>query len=116
MHGANVQDRDGARPLLASLDAVCFPNHTVVFADQGYQGRLEDWAAEEYGVELQIVSKIAGQSTFVVLPKRWIIERTFAWLMRYRRLRSDFETHAKSSIAWIYTAMIHRMVRHLAPA
>lgn len=49
------------------------------------------------------------------MPKRWIIERTLAWLMRYRRLRSDFETHAQSSVAWSYTAMIHRMVRHLAP-
>lgn len=64
---------------------------------------------------LQIVPKIDGQSTFLVLPKRWIVERTFAWLMRYRRLRSEYETTVASSVGWIYAAMIHRMVRHLAP-
>ena len=49
----------------------------------------------------------------MVLPKRWIVERTFAWLLRYRRLRSDYKTSAQSSVAWIYMAMIHLMVRRL---
>lgn len=111
-----MQDRDGAKPLLASLDEERFPRLTAVFADGGYQGTLEDWAAEEQGLELKIVRKITGQSTFVVLPKRWIVERTLAWLMRYRRLRSDFETLTQSSVAWIHAAMIHRMVRSLCPA
>lgn len=113
MQAANVQDRDGARPLLASLEEAEFPRLTTIFADQGYQGRLEDWAAEEHGLELRIVPKLAGQDTFVVLPKRWIVERTLAWLVRYRRLRSDFETLSQSSVAWILTAMIHLMTRRL---
>lgn len=93
-----------------------FPRLDKVFADAGYQGKLEEWTAEELGVVLQIVPKLAGQSTFVILPKRWIVERTFAWLMRYRRLRSEYETTVQSSVGWIYAAMIHRMVRLLTPA
>jgi putative transposase len=65
---------------------------------------------------LGIVPKIAGQTTFKVLPKRWIVERTFAWLMRYGRRRSEYETTVASSIGWIYAAIVHRMIRHLAPA
>ncbi len=70
VHAANVQDRDGAKPLLGSLDEERFPRLQTVFADAGYQGKLEDWTAEELGLLLQIVPKLAGQSTFVVLPKR----------------------------------------------
>ena len=115
VHASNVQDRDGAKPLLASLEEGQFPRLQTVFADAGYQGR-ENWTAEELGLALQIVSKLVGQSTFVVLPKRWIVERTFAWLMRYRRLRGEYGTTVASSVGWIYAAMIHRMVRHLAAA
>ena len=116
VHAANVQDRDGAKALLCSLSEEQFPLLEKVFADAGYQGKLEQWTADELGLVLQIVPRLAGQSTFVVLPKRWIVERTFAWLMRYRRLRSEYETTVKSSVGWIYAAMIHRMIRHLAPA
>ena len=116
VHAANVQDRDGAKPLLGALDEERFPRLQTVFADAGYQGKLEQWTTEELGLALQIVPKLAGQSTFVVLPKRWMVERTFAWLMRYRRLRSEYETTVASSVGWIYAAMIHRIVRHLAPA
>ena len=114
MHAANVQDRDGAKHLLGGLDEERFPHLLVVFADGGYQGQLEDWLAEEQGLELRVVPKLLGQKTFVVLPKRWIVERTLAWLLRYRRLRSEYETGVHSSVAWIYTAMIHLMVRRLA--
>jgi len=91
-----------------------FPRLEMVFADSAYQGTLEDFAADDLGVWLQIVPKLEGQSTFVVLPKRWIVERTFAWLLRYRRLRSEYETTTRSSVAWIYAAMIHLMARRLA--
>lgn len=115
MHAANVQDRDGAKPLLGSLDSDGFPRIEVVFADAGYRGKLEKWTSAELGLLLRIIPKIAGQTTFHVLPKRWIVERTFAWLMRYRRLRSEYDTTVASSVGWIYAAMIHRMARHLAP-
>ena len=114
VHAANVHDSVGARPVLAQLDWEAFPRLETVFADQAYQGPLGDWTADTLGLWLQIVPKLEGQSTFVVLPKRWIVERTFAWLLRYRRLRSDYETTTASSIGWIYTAMIHLMSRRLA--
>ena len=111
-----MQDRDGAKSLLGCLGEERFPRMQTVFADAGYQGKLEDWTAEELGIALQIVPQLAAQSRFVVLPKSWMIERTFAWLMRYRRLRSEYETTVASSVGWMYAAMIHRMARYLAPA
>lgn len=99
--------------MLAQLEWDAFPRLTTVFADQAYQGTLADWTADTLGLWLQVVPKLEGQSTFVVLPKRWIVERTFAWLMRYRRLRSEYETTTPSSVGWIYTSMIHLMARRL---
>ncbi len=114
MHAANVPDSVAARPLLAELDEERCPRLEVVFADAAYQGTLEDVAAEQLGLWLKIVPKLEGQDTFVVLPKRWIVERTFSWLMRYRLLRSEYATTPESSRGWIYTAMIHLMARRLA--
>jgi len=115
VHAANVHDSVGARTVLGQLGWQEYPRLETVFADAAYQGSLEDFAANELGLWLQIVPKLKGQSTFVVLPKRWIVERTFAWLLRYRKLRSEYDTTIKSSVAWIYTAMIHLMARRLAP-
>jgi transposase len=111
---ASVQDRDGGRRVLAQVPEAQYPELLTVFADAGYQGRLEEIALEEHALELVIVPKLEGQNTFVVLPRRWVVERTFAWLMRYRRLRADYETEPASSAAWIYVAAIHRMARRLA--
>jgi transposase len=111
---ASVQDRDGGRTVLEQVPVEHYPELLTVFADAGYQGRLEDIAAEEHALELVIVPKLEGQSTFVVLPKRWVVERTFAWLMRYRRLRADYETEPQSSRGWILISAIHRMARCLA--
>jgi transposase len=111
---ASVQDRDGGRKILEQVPEVHYPELLTVFADAGYQGRLEDIALQEHALELVIVPKLEGQSTFVVLPKRWVVERTFAWLMRYRRLRADYETEPASSRGWILLASIHRMARRLA--
>src|SRR5690606_35563784 len=86
---ASVQDRDGGRKILEQVPEVHYPELLTVFADAGYRGRLEDIALEEHALELVIVPKLEGQNTFVVLPKRWVVERTFAWLMRYCRLRAD---------------------------
>ncbi len=111
---ASVQDRDGGRKILEQVPEASYPELLTVFADAGYQGRLEDIAFEEHALELVIVPKLEGQSTFVVLPNRWVVERTFAWLMRYRRLRADYETEPTSSRGWILVAAIHRMARRLA--
>jgi hypothetical protein len=110
-----MQDRDGGRKVLAQVPEAQYPELLTVFAGGGYQGRLEDIALEEHALELVIVPKREGQSTFVVLPKRWVVERTFAWLMRYRRLRADYETELTRSRAWIFVRAIHRMARRLAP-
>ena len=72
------------------------------------------WVRRVLRVTMEVVSKHAGQRGFVVLPKRWIVERTFGWLGRYRRLSKDYEQNTASSEAWIYVAMIHLMVRRLA--
>jgi transposase len=111
---ANVHDSVGARSVLPQLGWDAYPRLTTVFADEAYRGPLMDWTAETLGISLEIVPKLEGQSTFVVRPKRWIVERTFAWLMRYRRLRSDYETTTASGVGWIYTSMIHLMVRRLS--
>ena len=115
VHEANVQDRDGAKEVLAQLDWNRYPRLETVWADAAYQGKLEDWTAGELGLWLGIVPKLQGQRGFVVLAKRWIVERTFAWLGRYRRLSKDYEADPTSSESWIRCAMIHLMVRRLAP-
>jgi putative transposase len=109
---ADVQDRDGAKPLLASV-ADRLPRLKVIWADGGYAGQLIDWVLATCGWALQTVLRPATAAGFVVLPKRWIVERTFAWLGRYRRLSKDYEANPHSSETWIYIAMIHRMARLL---
>ena len=120
MHGllvlpADVQDRDGAKDLLAPLVGQ-MPRLERIWADAGYAGRLIDWVREAAGWELEVVAKPAGATTFVVLPKRWIVERTFAWLGKCRRLSKDDEHSIASSEALIRLAMIGLMARRLAPA
>ena len=114
VHAANVQDRDGARLALAKL-AGRFPRLRLVWADGGYAGALRGWAAATLGLVVEIVAKPAGATSFTVLPKRWIVERTFAWLGRCRRLSKDYEALPATSEAWIPVAMIHLMLKRLAP-
>jgi putative transposase len=114
VHPADIQDREGAKPLLQSLQGR-FPRLETIFADGGYAGHLEDWAPDETGFTLQIVRKPDDQRGFAVLPKRWVVERTFGWFGRYRRLSKDYEERPESSVAMIHLAMTHRMLRYLAP-
>jgi putative transposase len=114
VHPANVQDRDGAKLVLALLKGR-FTRLKLIWADGGYAGQLIDWAKTFCRRVLQIVKRNDDVKGFKVLPKRWIVERTFAWLGRYRRLSKDYETLPESSEAVIYLAMIHLMVRRLRP-
>lgn len=114
VHAANVQDRDGAKLVLRKL-AGRFPRLWLVWADGGYAGALLVWALVAAGLVIQVVAKPAGATTFTVLPKRWIVERTFAWLGRCRRLSKDYEALPATSEAWIHVAMIHLMLKRLAP-
>ncbi len=113
VHPANIQDRDGGKLLIRQL-GTRFRRLQLIFADGGYAGRFVDWTRGWYGRFVEIVKRPAS-SGFVVLPKRWIVERTFAWLGKYRRLSKDYETLTQSSEAMIVIAMINLMVHRLSP-
>jgi putative transposase len=114
VHAANIQDRDGAKLVLAKLRG-WLPRLQLIWADGGYAGQLIDWVKDFGGWTLQIVKRSADLSGFVLLPKRWIVERTFAWLGRCRRLSKDYEWQTASSEAMIHVAMISLMLHRLAP-
>ena len=114
VHGAYWQDQDGACFLLMKLRRVC-PRLKVLFADSAYgRKELPEWVGETFGWILQVVLRPVGIKKFVVLPKRWIVERTFAWLARYRRHSRDYERTPESSEAVTYIAMINLMSKRLA--
>ena len=113
VHAANVQDRNGAKQVLEKL-AEGFPRLRLIWADGGYTGKLVDWVQSTLNCVLQIVKR-PNVSRFVVLPKRWIVERTFGWLNRYRRLSKDYEQTPASSEAMVYLAMINLMLHRLSP-
>ena len=112
---ANVQDRDGARQLLTRVLAL-YGTLRCLWADAGYAGRLVLWVAGISRCVLQIVRRLAGEPGFKVLPRRWVVERTFGWLGRYRRLSRDYERRAKVAEAMVYLAMsrlmLARWVKH----
>ena len=114
VHPANLQDRDGAKLVLAKLVG-WLPRLKLIWADGGYAGQLIGWVKELGGWVLQIVKRCDDVKGFVVLPKRWIVERTFGWFGRYRRLSKDYEALTDSSESMIYLAMIHLMIRRLRP-
>ena len=114
VHAADVQDRDGAKLVLNKLVGR-FPRLKLVWADGGYAGQLVDWTRELGGWLLEIVRRPPDSHHFQVLPRRWVVERTLAWLGRYRRLSKDYEALPESSEAWIHIAMIHLMLRRLRP-
>lgn len=114
VHAASIQDRDGAKLVLAKLVGV-FPRLKLIWADGGYAGKLIEWTKALAGWVLEIVKRSDDVQGFEVLPKRWIVERTLAWLGRYRRLSKDYEAQPESSEAMIYLGMINLMVHRLCP-
>jgi putative transposase len=113
VHSAAIQDRDGAKLVLNKLGGR-FPRLRLLWADGGYAGKLVDWVRETWGWLLTTVTRSDDQRGFQVLPRRWVVERTFAWLDRYRRLSKDYEYLTETAEAMIYVAMIHLMVVRLA--
>jgi putative transposase len=114
VHAANIQDYQGARLVFMKLRGL-FPRLRLIWADGIYAyTNLVEWVQRFAGWVLEIVQKPAGQKGFAVLPRRWVVERTFAWLGKYRRLSKDYEHSTQSSEAMIRLAMIHIMVRRLA--
>jgi transposase len=112
VHPADVQDRDGIREVLRQARR-SFPFIERIFADAGYQGPRAAQAVADTGCWTIEIVKRTDAHNFVVLPKRWIVERTFAWTSRYRRLMRDFERYARSVAAFFRLAMIRLMLRRL---
>lgn len=115
VHSAGIQDRDGAKLVLMQI-AGLFPRLTLIWADGGYGGALVEWVKAFGGWVLEIIKRTDNIKGFVKLPRRWVVERTLAWLSHYRRLSKDYEYHTQSSETWVYIAMTHMMVRRLKPS
>lgn len=115
VHRAAIDERRGAYFVLARLAKmrVTFPRLKIIFADGGYSGEFETQVKKAYKWLLKIIRKPFGVKLLVLLPKRWIVERTFAWLTNQRRLSVDYERSVKVSEAMIQLAMIRIMIRRL---
>jgi putative transposase len=126
VHAANIADRDGAKLLLAGLGPH-FPRLAKIWVDAAYQGSCATWIRESLGWTVEVVRKPparvwvgpgqeppARPTGFQVLPRRWVVERTFAWLGRHRRLSKDYEVLPETEEAWISLAMSRLMTVRLA--
>jgi transposase len=116
VHSADIQDRDGAPALLASVrESLPWLRH--VFADGGYAGPKLQAALAQIGTwSLEIIKRSDTAKGFELLPRRWVVERTIAWLNRNRRLAKDFEATIQSAVAWIMVASIKLLSRRIARA
>lgn len=114
VHAADLQDYEGAHFVLHRINEK-YRRLKVIFADSAYgKCGLPDWVQSTCRVILQTILRPVNVKGFVVLPKRWIVERTFAWMNRHRRLSKDYERLTANSEAAIYVAMIDLMLRRLA--
>jgi putative transposase len=109
VHSAGIQDRVGARAVMMRLFRR-FDSITTIFADGGYTGKLIDWAKEMFGYRVKVVKRNELHK-FQVLPKRWIVERTFSWLNWSRRLSKDYELRHTSAESMTYIAFAHMLLR-----
>lgn len=110
---ANIQDRDGAHRLLVALRAR-FSTVSHLWVDGGYAGRLVVWARNVLSLTLEVVKHTDKTAGFLVLPRRWVVERTFGWITKHRRCVRDYETLPEHHEAMVYIAMIMTMSRRLA--
>jgi putative transposase len=116
VHEGNIQDRDGAKLVLWAVMSI-INTLEIVWADGGYAGPLLlEWLQKQelWKWKLEIVKRTDDMKGFVLLPHRWIVERTFSWLEHYRLLAKEYEQSTSSSQSDIYMVMIHIMVRRLA--
>src|SRR6516162_3491169 len=116
VHAANIQDEDGCEAVLDQAQAR-FPRLKKIWADSRYANkRTPECVWLIYGWGLEVVRRVKGAVGFVVLPRRWVVERTFGWFVLYRRLSKDYERNPRVSETMVYVAMIHLMLRRLRPA
>ncbi len=112
VHAANIHDtKSGILPLRGAHEL--FPSIIAVCADSGYRGTFEHDAMAELGIEVDIIERQKGIN-WQILPKRWVVERTFAWLGNYRRLSKDYEYLNSSEVAFIQIAHIHTLLKRLS--
>jgi putative transposase len=114
VHSGNVQDRDGARLLLESCDDESVEKLQKIWVDGAYAGELEEWVRSNFGWILNVVRRSDKVKGFKLLPHRWIVERTFAWLNRFRRLGKDYERLIETSECFIRICMIKLMLRRVS--
>jgi transposase len=107
-------DREAAL-LLCWLYRARYPELALIWVDGAYRGDLQERIRAEDGIELVVVGKLAAQQGFVPLPRRWVAERSLAWISQGRRLKLDYERDPAYSEAWVYVAELHRLLKHLAP-
>jgi putative transposase len=113
---ASVDDAEAAQEVFGQAESEAFPRLQVVFADNKYHNyKLYDWLEKHADYRLSIVRRPEQSKGFVVLPNRWVVERTFAWLGRSRRLSKDYEKLIETSIAMIQISAIHTMTKRLEP-
>jgi transposase len=116
VHAADIQDRDGAVGVLRSIRSL-YPWMRHIFADGAYSGNKLNEALSKLGDwTIEIIKRSDAAKGFEVLPRRWVVERTFAWLNRCRRLAKDFEATITSAVAWILIAHVRRLTRWIARA
>jgi putative transposase len=115
VHPADEQDRDGGRLALERATGRA-PRASKLWPDAGYRGEFVRWAERETGWDVEIVARREGAVGFEVQPRRWVVERTFGWLGRNRRLSKDYEELPESEEAILYLAMTRLLLRRLAPA
>jgi transposase len=112
---AAMSDAAGARWVLGRTRAR-WPNLAKGWADQTYRGTLVEWARQTYGIDLEIVQRPAEAKGFLLLPRRWVVERTLAWLGRARRLSKEYEHHPDHTESISYLASCQRLLQRLCPA
>ena len=113
VHEANIHDSKAAKDVLTQAVQWC-PTLQRVWADMGYRGELWDWAIDHLDLIVNVVERPKDAEGFVLLPRRWVVERTFAWMGRSRRLSKDYEGRTDVSEAFIYVAMIQLVTKRLA--
>jgi putative transposase len=115
VHKASIQERAGAKSLLQRAKRKGFERLCLIWADGGYSGQpMIDWVFALAGWVFEVVKRSDEVKGFQILPRRWVVERTFAWLGRFRRLSKDYEGLPETSEAMIYAAMVRIMLRRLA--
>ena len=112
VHSAGIQDTNGAKQVVQKL-AMKHINLKKMYADGGYKEKCIDWAKVTHDIEIEVVKR-NEQKKFIVLPKRWVVERTFSWLLRNRRLAKDYERLKQSAESMVYLAMTRLMLKRLA--